>query len=275
MNVGPELLLIGAVAAIGVLHTIVPDHWVPITLIARQRGWSQGETARAALQAGLGHVLSTLVIASVVWLAGVAVTARFGYLVDTAASLALVAFGTWIAIAAWRELHGRGRHGHGHAHHFAHLGVGDVHGSERQRIATDHGELVLSIYESFVPPRFRVTGVDADAITVETLRAGGKRQFFLFANHGTYWESVEEISEPHEFEVVVTLEHAGAAHVFETRFAEHDHAHGDDHDYGHAHDHDPGPVHDPLYAPLGGDTAVLTRHVHMHRHGPLPAYALA
>jgi hypothetical protein len=33
-------VLVGAVAAVGVLHTIVPDHWVPITLIARQRGWS-------------------------------------------------------------------------------------------------------------------------------------------------------------------------------------------------------------------------------------------
>ena len=53
MNVGPELLLIGAVAAVGVLHTIVPDHWVPITLIARQRGWSKVETARASLQAGM------------------------------------------------------------------------------------------------------------------------------------------------------------------------------------------------------------------------------
>jgi hypothetical protein len=27
MNYGPELLLLGAVAAVGVLHTIVPDHW--------------------------------------------------------------------------------------------------------------------------------------------------------------------------------------------------------------------------------------------------------
>jgi hypothetical protein len=34
MTVGPELLLIGAVAAVGVLHTIVPDHWVPITVMA-------------------------------------------------------------------------------------------------------------------------------------------------------------------------------------------------------------------------------------------------
>lgn len=66
MATSPELLLAGAVAAVGVLHTIVPDHWLPITLIARQRGWSKSETARAALQAGTGHVVSTLLIASVV-----------------------------------------------------------------------------------------------------------------------------------------------------------------------------------------------------------------
>jgi ABC-type nickel/cobalt efflux system permease component RcnA len=267
MSFGPELLLVGAVAAVGVLHTIVPDHWVPISVIARQRGWSKGETARASLLAGLGHVLSTLLIALVVWLAGVVIAARFGQVVDTAASIALVAFGAWTAIAAWRELRGRGGHGHSHAHHIEHLGGGDIHGPERQTIATDHGELVLSIYESDVPPRFRLTGVDANAVRVETLRAGGKRQVFLFANHGTYWESVEEIPEPRKFEVVLTLEHDGEAHVFETRFAEHDHAHGDDHNHEHAHEHGPDPVCDPLYAPLRDDTAVLTRHVHIHRHG--------
>jgi hypothetical protein len=48
------------------------------TLIARQRGWSKAGTARASFQAGIGHVLSTLLIASVVWLAGAAVAARFG-----------------------------------------------------------------------------------------------------------------------------------------------------------------------------------------------------
>ena len=57
MNFGPEILLIVSVGVVGVLHTIVPDHWVPITLLARQRGWSRAETARAALQAGIGHVL--------------------------------------------------------------------------------------------------------------------------------------------------------------------------------------------------------------------------
>lgn len=131
MTLGPHLLLIGAVAAVGVLHTIVPDHWVPITLIARQRGWSMAETARAALIAGTGHVTSTLLIAVIVWLAGVAVATRFGQIVDTAASIALILFGGWIAISAWRELRG----GHGHDHDHGHL---HDHGHPHQHHDHDH-----------------------------------------------------------------------------------------------------------------------------------------
>ena len=263
MNIGPEMLLIGAVAAVGVLHTIVPDHWVPITLIARQRGWSKPETARAALQAGIGHALSTLLIASVVWLAGVAVATHFGHVVDTAASIALVAFGGWIAISAWRELRGGAGHGHSHGHDFAHFGGGGIHGPELQRIPTDHGELELSIYEAGVPPRFRLTGAHADAVKLETLRPGGARQVFLFANRGSYWESAEQIPEPHGFDIMVTAVHGDHAHTYDAQFVEHDHGHDDD----HGHDHEQEPADDPLYVPLRGDTAVLTRHVHVHRHG--------
>jgi nickel/cobalt transporter (NicO) family protein len=87
------------------------------------------------------------------------------------------------------------------------------------------------------------------------------------ANHGTYWESVEDIPEPHEFDVAVTLEHGGEAHVFEAQFAEHDRAIGDDHDQEHGDDQGSDPDRDPLYAPLRSDTAVLTRHIHIHRDG--------
>jgi ABC-type nickel/cobalt efflux system permease component RcnA len=112
MNQGPQLLLIGAVAVVGVLHTIVPDHWLPIVLMARQRAWSKAETARVALQAGSGHVLSTLVIAFLVWMAGVAAARRTGAAIDTASSLALIGFGIWVAVSGWREQH----HHHGHSH---------------------------------------------------------------------------------------------------------------------------------------------------------------
>jgi hypothetical protein len=114
MTDAPGLLLVLSVAIVGVLHTVVPDHWVPITLLARQRGWSKAETARAALQAGTGHVVTTLIIGLAVWAAGVAFATRFGHIVDTAASVALIAFGGWIGISAWRELRGGPSHGHSH-----------------------------------------------------------------------------------------------------------------------------------------------------------------
>jgi ABC-type nickel/cobalt efflux system permease component RcnA len=92
---------------------------VPLTLFARQRGWSKAETAWRALQAGTGHVLSTLALALLFWLAGVAAAARFGSFVETLSSLALVLFGGWIALSAWREIHAHG-HGHDDDHHHHH-----------------------------------------------------------------------------------------------------------------------------------------------------------
>jgi ABC-type nickel/cobalt efflux system permease component RcnA len=112
--INPQLLLLGAVTTVGVLHTIVPDHWVPIVLIARQRGWSNKETAHAALKAGTGHVVSTLLIAVIVWVAGATLATRFGHYVDIISSLSLIAFGGWIAASSLREMH------HGHEHHHEH-----------------------------------------------------------------------------------------------------------------------------------------------------------
>ncbi len=279
MSFGPELLLIGAVAAVGVLHTIVPDHWVPITLLARQRGWSRRETARASLQAGMGHVLSTLLIAVIVWAAGVAVAQRFGRVVDTASSLALIAFGGWIAVSAWREMRREAGHGHSHSHSHGHLHGDDftpgaIHGPERQHVPLGEGGLDLSIFEAGVPPRFRLSGIAADSVRAETRREDGTRQIFLFANHGTYWESVEEIPEPHQFRVTLTIEQSGAVRPVATEFREHDHG-PVGHGHGHAHDDRDAlaPEHDPLYAPLRGDTALLTRHFHVHRHGQTTLHA--
>ena len=276
MTFGPELLLIGAVAVVGVLHTMVPDHWVPIALIARQRGWSMADTARASLIAGTGHVVSTLVIALVVWIAGVAVATRFGEIIDTAASIALVLFGGWIAISAWRELKGqqRHRHGHSHEHDFTHLGGDVIHGPELQRIDSGHGEILLSIYEAGVPPRFRLTATHADRVGIETLRPSGNRQAFQFENHGTYWESVDEIPEPHGFDVNITLEYDGHEHRYETRFVEHNDGHGHSQEHPHhEHDYASEAMRDPLYAPLHADAATLSRHVHIHRHHRGPAHA--
>ena len=123
----PQFLLVLAVGAVGILHTMVPDHWAPIALLARRRKWSQLQVGRAALLAGLGHTLSTLAIAVAVWAGGIYVAQRFGHLLGILSSIALVAFGLWIAVAGWRELREHDRaheegheHSHGHSHAHAH-----------------------------------------------------------------------------------------------------------------------------------------------------------
>jgi hypothetical protein len=55
------------------------DQSETIALLARQKGWSRKQTARAALGAGTGHVLSTLLLGLIVWGAGVAVAAKYGH----------------------------------------------------------------------------------------------------------------------------------------------------------------------------------------------------
>jgi nickel/cobalt transporter (NicO) family protein len=241
MGGGSASLLVGAVAAVGVLHTIVPDHWVPITLIARQRRWSAAQTARVALKAGAGHVLSTLAIALVIWIAGVAVATRFGHWVDTIASAALVGFGAWIAISAWRDLRRGDRPGHGHdpGHRHSHNlspfpASSSVHGPELQKIGAAEGIVELSIFETGVPPHFRVTGDFSDSPLLETQRDDGGRQTFTFNSRGDYWESVEEIPEPHQFAVTLTINHDGHTHTYSSRFSEHQHSHAGHH---HVHPH--------------------------------------
>jgi nickel/cobalt transporter (NicO) family protein len=221
-------------------------------------------------------VLSTLLIAVIVWAAGVAVAQRFGDVVDTASSLALIAFGGWIALSAWREMRREAGHGHGHSHGHHHgrdFAPGAIHGPERQHIPLGEGGLDLSIFEAGVPPRFRLSGIAADSVRAETRREDGTRQIFLFANHGTYWESVEEIPEPHQFRVTLTLERSGTVRRVATEFCEHDHGPGG-HEHAQGGSDAPAPAHDPLYAPLrGGDTALLTRHFHVHRHGQTTLHA--
>jgi hypothetical protein len=107
MMLASPLLLVGAVIAVGILHTAVPDHWVPIAVMARQAHWSPARTARTAFVAGLGHTLSTLAIGIVVWAAGFAAAMHFGHLVSVVSSFALIGFGVWIATAGFLELRAR------------------------------------------------------------------------------------------------------------------------------------------------------------------------
>ena len=121
---GGSAALVFTVAAVGVLHTIVPDHWGPIVVVARERGWSLAQTARAAATAAIGHVVTTLILGAIVWYAGSLAAAQYAREVTLVAAIALIAFGMWIAYGGWREASG---HGHDHDDGHEHFEHGHAH----------------------------------------------------------------------------------------------------------------------------------------------------
>jgi len=153
-------LLVATVAAVGVLHTLVPDHWAPIVVLGRQQGWSVSRTARAAALAGVGHVTTTLFLGLILWGVGATLATRYAHAVSVVAAIALLGFGLWIAYGGWRELQHAQGHGHAHSGH-AHLhrhsdAVEHVHWHEHHLEdwhGTDSGTAVIHQHDHAVTGR--------------------------------------------------------------------------------------------------------------------------
>ena len=113
-------------------------------------------------------------------------------------------------------------HGHGHGHSYGTAEHEDGHDEARNfKGANSNGS--LEIFENGVPPRFRLTlSVRPSIASVETIREDGSRQLFDMSERGAYYESIEEIPEPHQFMALVRI---GGGEPVTISFEEHDHDH--------------------------------------------------
>lgn len=50
------LLLLGAAITVAILHSIMPDHWVPLAIVARTRRWSILQVMKVSGLASFGHI---------------------------------------------------------------------------------------------------------------------------------------------------------------------------------------------------------------------------
>src|SRR5947208_756680 len=143
------------------------------------------------------------------------------------------------------------RHTHPHSH-TAGRDQGPRGPHEGPLVKTSFGNVELSVFETNVPPRFRLyffdsTGkplapVAARSVGLETIRAGRRRQLFQFKRQRNYLEATEELPEPHEFAAVLRLKLGSRIEKRETQFLEHQHhlEHGQTHDHGDAQEHEHG-----------------------------------
>jgi len=124
--------------------------------------------------------------------------------------------------SAWL-LSGADHHHHGHGH-------SDSHQSDEQRISVVGGLLSLAIYENGAPPRFRLSVEAGEApplngTTIEIIRPDGARQAFGMVERGGYFESLDEIPEPHTFTARLQIGAENDRREYTVAFEEHEHNH--------------------------------------------------
>jgi len=256
----PSAILLGA------LHGLEPGHskTMMAAFIVAVRG-----TVWQAILLGLSATLSHTAVVWLVALGGLYFGRNLN--VETsepwfqlASAAIILAVAAWMVWRTWSEARAEARehdhghhhhhghaHGHGHGHDHDHHHHDHDHAEEAQRIDTGHGLVELSIFETGVPPRFRLTAIDghlpfAGEVTVTTTRPDGGEQTFHFASHRDGLESLEAIPEPHAFTARLAIAYSGHTHDFDVVFAKDGHDHDaldlattgfqDAHERAHAND---------------------------------------
>ena len=217
----PSALLLGA------LHGLEPGH---------------SKTMMAAFivavpQAALLAVCATMSHTAVIWiLAPFALKFRQSFQAEATKPYFQMASGAIITgIAVWMIVRTHREQRAAADHHHAPTGDGP-HGGVM--MDTGHGRCEISIFETGVPPCFRLYVYDragrtaalfaANEVSIETLRPDGSKQLFAFVEKGEFLESTTDIPEPHEFAVTLTLSHGDHAHTYQTQFTENEHHHRHD-----------------------------------------------
>ena len=104
-----------AAITVGSLHSLAPDHWVPIAAVARARNWSRARTARVSFICGLGHVTVSVLLGLLALMFGAQLFESLGERMVSVAGFLLIGFG--VAYAVWGMLGAFAHRIHGHHHH--------------------------------------------------------------------------------------------------------------------------------------------------------------
>ena len=93
---GPLILSILATGfAVAFFHAALPTHWLPFVLVSRAQGWSSRKMLLVTALAGAAHVVVTLVLGSLVALAGVTLERFIG------GGAAWISAGLLFALGGW------------------------------------------------------------------------------------------------------------------------------------------------------------------------------
>jgi len=221
-------LFIPSAILLGALHGLEPGHskTMMAAFIVAIRG-TVGQAILLGLAATLSHTLIvwSIALGGLYFWRGLDPETTEPYF-QIASAVLIIVIALWMLQRTWRDRQRAKEEGHDHHHTHGHS-HGHSHGEEVRRIDTGHGVLALEIFETGVPPRWRIRSESgqswaANDVTVETERPDGRRQQFRFVDRGDHLESIEEIPEPHEFIARLRLSHGHHSHDYDVAFVEGD-----------------------------------------------------
>jgi len=222
-------LFIPSAVLLGALHGLEPGHskTMMAAFIVAIRG-----TVGQAIMLGVAATLSHTAVVWAVAMGGLYLGNQLDAeaiepYMQVASAVMIIGVALWMI---WRtrqqhgSLHSHDDHTHDHSHE-----------SDIKRIDTGHGVVRIEVCEDGVSPRFRFFEENTKrqnwtpATTfISTERPDGSRHQFALVQRDGYLESIDEIPEPHEFIVHLTLGHGAHTHDFDVEFTEFNHAHAID-----------------------------------------------
>lgn len=101
-------IIIGSII-ISTLHVIIPNHWIPIVVIAKAEKWTWHQTFFATVFSGFAHTSSTIFLGTMVGFTGYKLSERYSFISHQLAPVILIVLGVIFVMLDRRK-------GHHHSH---------------------------------------------------------------------------------------------------------------------------------------------------------------
>jgi nickel/cobalt transporter (NicO) family protein len=173
--------LLAAAAGVGFGHAILPDHWVPLAVIARTRRYPMTRVARLSGLAGVAHVGLSIVLGALIIVIGLQFQSTVQSAQDSIIGGLLIATGIGFIVL---ELGAFG-HGHDHGHGHAHAHGGHEHTHEPEGGGLRGLTAVMVPFGAAASPDLTILPVFLAATTAGVLTAIGSVLIFAAVTIGT------------------------------------------------------------------------------------------
>jgi hypothetical protein len=177
--VNPAFAVLLAAVGVGFGHAVLPDHWVPLAVLARTQRYSLRRTLRLSTAAAITHVIVSLALGAILIMIGLQFRATVQHHQDIAVGGLLALTGVVFVVmelAGRRGGHGQG-HGHGHSH-------GHGHGSTTSS-RTRHLAAVMIPFGAAASPDLTILPVFLAASAIGTAAAVGSVIAFAIVTAAT------------------------------------------------------------------------------------------